>query len=63
MTDRFNALAALVSSAAMRWPAQALARFHAMFKDEALVIDKWFCAAGRRAATAAATSCRWSSSS
>ncbi|WP_394789799.1 aminopeptidase N, partial [Rhodoferax sp.] len=41
MTDRFNALSALVSS---HHPlaAQALPRFHALFKDEALVLDKWF---------------------
>ncbi|MDI1239747.1 MAG: aminopeptidase N [Polaromonas sp.] len=41
MTDRFNALAALVSSG-HPLAAGALQRFHAMFKDEALVIDKWF---------------------
>jgi aminopeptidase N len=41
MTDRFNALTALVVSG-QPLAAQALARFHAMFKDEALVIDKWF---------------------
>lgn len=41
MTDRFNALQALVSSG-HALAAQALASFHAMFKDEALVIDKWF---------------------
>jgi aminopeptidase N len=41
MTDRFNALAALVSSG-HPLAAEALQRFHAMFKDEALVIDKWF---------------------
>ncbi len=41
MTDRLNALAALVSSG-HPLAAEALARFHAMFKDEALVIDKWF---------------------
>ena len=41
MTDRFNALAALVSSG-HPLAAQALALFHALFKDEALVIDKWF---------------------
>ncbi|WP_295378668.1 aminopeptidase N [uncultured Pseudacidovorax sp.] len=41
MTDRFNALTALVVSG-HPLAAQALARFHAMFKDEALVIDKWF---------------------
>ena len=41
MTDRFNALAALVSSGSdLATP--ALKRFHAMFKDEALVLDKWF---------------------
>ncbi len=41
MTDRFNALAALVASG-QPLAAQALARFHTMFKDEALVLDKWF---------------------
>jgi aminopeptidase N len=41
MTDRFNALNALVSSG-HALAAQALARFHEMFKHEALVIDKWF---------------------
>ncbi|MDB5870417.1 MAG: alanyl aminopeptidase Metallo peptidase family, partial [Polaromonas sp.] len=41
MTDRFNALAALVSSG-HPLAAQGLALFHALFKDEALVIDKWF---------------------
>lgn len=41
MTDRFNALAALVSSG-HELAAQALARFHAMFSQEALVLDKWF---------------------
>ncbi|MDP9900057.1 aminopeptidase N [Variovorax ginsengisoli] len=41
MTDRFNALNALVSSG-HALAAPALARFHAIFKDEALVIDKWF---------------------
>ena len=41
MTDRFNALAALVSSG-HPLAAQTLPLFHAMFKDEALVIDKWF---------------------
>ena len=41
MTDRFNALSALVSSG-HALAAPALARFHALFKDEALVIDKWF---------------------
>ncbi|MES2414817.1 MAG: aminopeptidase N [Pseudomonadota bacterium] len=41
MTDRFNALAALVSSG-HALAAKALPLFHAMFKDEALVIDKWF---------------------
>ena len=41
MTDRFNALNALVSSG-HALATQALARFHALFKNEALVIDKWF---------------------
>jgi aminopeptidase N len=41
MTDRFNALAALVT-AGHELAAPALKRFHAMFKDEALVLDKWF---------------------
>ncbi|MEP6588930.1 MAG: DUF3458 domain-containing protein, partial [Polaromonas sp.] len=41
MTDRFNALAALVSCG-HPLAAQALALFHALFKNEALVIDKWF---------------------
>lgn len=41
MTDRFNALQALVSSG-HELAAGALTRFHAMFKDEALVLDKWF---------------------
>ncbi len=41
MTDRFNALSALVASG-NALAGQALARFHAIFKDEALVIDKWF---------------------
>jgi len=41
MTDRFNALQALVSSGhPLATP--ALARFHQLFKDEALVLDKWF---------------------
>jgi aminopeptidase N len=41
MTDRFNALAALVSSG-HELAAQALKRFHAMFSNEPLVLDKWF---------------------
>ena len=41
MTDRFNALSALVTSGSSL-AAQALARFHTMFANEALVIDKWF---------------------
>lgn len=41
MTDRFNALAALVSSG-HDLARHALPRFHAMFRDEALVLDKWF---------------------
>ncbi|WP_298209624.1 aminopeptidase N, partial [Acidovorax sp.] len=41
MTDRFNALTALVASGS-ELATPALARFHALFKDEPLVIDKWF---------------------
>lgn len=41
MTDRFNALSALVGSG-HALAAPALARFHQIFKDEPLVIDKWF---------------------
>ena len=41
MTDRFNALSALVNCG-HELGAQALTRFHAMFKDDALVLDKWF---------------------
>jgi aminopeptidase N len=41
MTDRFNALSALVVSG-QPLAKDALARFHAMFQHEALVIDKWF---------------------
>ncbi|XVJ70731.1 MAG: aminopeptidase N [Rhizobacter sp.] len=41
MTDRLGALSALVNShAPIAEP--ALARFHELFKHEALVIDKWF---------------------
>jgi aminopeptidase N len=41
MTDRLGALAALVNA---KHPLgqEALTRFHAMFRHEALVIDKWF---------------------
>ena len=41
MTDRFNALTALVGSG-HELAATALAQFHALFKNEELVIDKWF---------------------
>ena len=41
MTDRLGALAALVNAHA-ELAEPALERFHAMFKGEALVIDKWF---------------------
>jgi aminopeptidase N len=41
MTDRFNALAALVTTG-HELAAPALQRFHALFKDEPLVLDKWF---------------------
>ena len=41
MTDRFNALSALVISG-HALAAPALQRFHAIFQDEPLVLDKWF---------------------
>ena len=41
MTDRFNALSALVHSG-HALAASALARFHNLFKGEELVLDKWF---------------------
>jgi aminopeptidase N len=41
MTDRFAALSALVMSAAPL-AQEALARFYTMYRNEALVIDKWF---------------------
>ncbi len=41
MTDRFNALSALVHSGA-ELAKPALERFHSLFKNEPLVIDKWF---------------------
>ena len=41
MTDRLGSLAALVN-AHSELAAGALERFHAQFKNEALVIDKWF---------------------
>jgi len=41
MTDRLGALSALVQ-AHSELAEPALERFHALFRDEALVIDKWF---------------------
>jgi aminopeptidase N len=41
MTDRFNALSALVNSG-HELAGPALGRFAAQFKDEELVLDKWF---------------------
>ncbi len=41
MTDRLHALSALVGSG-HPLATQALARFHALFKHEELVLDKWF---------------------
>jgi aminopeptidase N len=41
MTDRFNALAALVG-AGHPLATQALERFYAQYKGDALVLDKWF---------------------
>jgi aminopeptidase N len=41
MTERLGALSALVSAHA-ELAEPALERFHALFKDDALVVDKWF---------------------
>jgi aminopeptidase N len=41
MTDRANALQALIGSG-HELAAAALARFHSQFKNEELVLDKWF---------------------
>ncbi|MBS7808542.1 aminopeptidase N [Variovorax sp. PCZ-1] len=41
MTDRFGALSALVASRSQH-AEPALAKFHSLFQQEALVIDKWF---------------------
>ncbi|MGM9484061.1 aminopeptidase N [Roseateles sp. NT4] len=41
MTERLGALAALVNAGA-ELATPALERFHALFKDDALVVDKWF---------------------
>ncbi|WP_271008769.1 aminopeptidase N [Paucibacter sp. B51] len=46
MTERLGALSALVNAHAELAEA-ALARFHELFKDDALVIDKWFALQGR----------------
>ncbi|MBD8051926.1 aminopeptidase N [Limnohabitans radicicola] len=45
MTERFNALSALVVSG-HTLAQDALGTFHKLFKDEALVIDKWFALQG-----------------
>jgi aminopeptidase N len=45
MTDRINALSALVNSG-HQLASAALARFHALFKGEDLVLDKWFALQG-----------------
>jgi aminopeptidase N len=45
MTERFNALSALVASG-HALAQDALASFHQLFKQEALVIDKWFALQG-----------------
>ena len=45
MTDRLGALAALVNSG-HELAAPALARFHALFEREELVLDKWFAIQG-----------------
>jgi aminopeptidase N len=41
MTDRYNALHALVDGG-HALSSQALTQFHAMFRNEPLVLDKWF---------------------
>ena len=41
MTDRFNALTALVASG-QPLAQDGLRRFHSLFKQDALVLDKWF---------------------
>jgi len=46
MTDRLGALGALVA-AHSDLAAPALARFHELFRSEALVVDKWFALQGR----------------
>jgi aminopeptidase N len=46
MTDRLNALAALVDARAPLADA-ALERFHALFRHEPLVLDMWFALQGR----------------
>jgi aminopeptidase N len=45
MTDRFNALSALVNSG-HELSAAALGHFHALSKNDALVLDKWFALQG-----------------
>ena len=42
MTDRLGALTALVDRARRAGRRRRSQRFHALFRDEALVIDKWF---------------------
>ncbi|MCV2422321.1 aminopeptidase N [Paucibacter sp. DJ2R-2] len=46
MTERLGALSALVNAHA-ELAEPALARFHELFKDDPLVIDKWFALQGR----------------
>ncbi|GAA0750482.1 aminopeptidase N [Ideonella azotifigens] len=48
MTDRLGAIEALVNAHA-ELATPALERMHALFKDEALVLDKWFALQGRAA--------------
>ncbi|MDM4767273.1 aminopeptidase N [Pelomonas sp. SE-A7] len=57
MTDRLGALAALVNAHA-ELAEPALQRFHALFKDEALVVDKWFALQGRASESAGKTFAR-----
>ena len=56
MTDRFNALSAWSHERPRIGRAHWRAR-HAMFKDDALVLDKWFALWPAAPITAAATCC------
>jgi aminopeptidase N len=61
MTDRLATRWPRSWPAAIHWPTRPCCDFHAMFKDDELVLDKWF-ALQAGAPTAKATSCRWCAS-